>query len=455
MPTWERPRTARTAGGVANTWWKESALASVRERRPGIWEARGYRGRDPLTGRNERVHTTIKAPDRRSALQEANRWEYDLRREDTPTESGTFGDLYDQWTAVNKRRWSPTNTKETEGIKTRYLRELCRLDVTTIRTHGLDVFYAALEERGGRCTNRPCPPTRCTKHGPRCRRVGCRTPCVTHKGACAGWTPCATQPCEHGAPLSPATVRRVHVAVHAALEQAVAWGWIGRNPADHVSLTEVDQIETLSPELDDFVRMLAATETVDPRLAVFELVAASTGARRGAIHALRWSDLDLDSGVYAFPRVAVIVAGGVVIQTARRTKRSGAGVLDAYTLAMLRTHRTSMCETALAAGTTLDPEALVFSDHPQGLAPWRPDSTTRRFGVIRDEAGLPHIKLKALRNFMATQLLNAGVNPKTVARRGGWRKVATMLDTYARSLTHSETAAADTMGNILRNGTAK
>jgi hypothetical protein len=50
---------------------------------------------------------------------------------------------------------------------------------------------------------------------------------------------------------------------------------------------------------------------------------------------------------------------------------------------------------------------------------------------------------------MATQLLGAGVDPKVVAQRGGWSKVATMLDRYAHALPVNDRAAADVLGQML------
>lgn len=50
---------------------------------------------------------------------------------------------------------------------------------------------------------------------------------------------------------------------------------------------------------------------------------------------------------------------------------------------------------------------------------------------------------------MATQLLGAGVDPKVVAQRGGWSKVATMLDRYAHALPVNDRAAADVLGEML------
>jgi hypothetical protein len=50
---------------------------------------------------------------------------------------------------------------------------------------------------------------------------------------------------------------------------------------------------------------------------------------------------------------------------------------------------------------------------------------------------------------MATQLLGAGVDPKVVAQRGGWSKVATMLDRYAHALPVKDRAAAEVLGGLL------
>ena len=91
-------------------------------------------------------------------------------------------------------------------------------------------------------------------------------------------------------------MHRIHVVVHAALQQAVSWGWIDRNPADHADPREVLQEEIEPPEDVDIIRILVEAEALDPRLALYLMVSAETGARRGAMHALRWNYLDLSSG---------------------------------------------------------------------------------------------------------------------------------------------------------------
>jgi integrase len=101
-------------------------------------------------------------------------------------------------------------------------------------------------------------------------------------------------------------------------------------------------------------------------------------------------------------------------------------------VAALSAHHDRQVERAAAAGVALPADAYVFSDDVLGQQPWRPDSTSRKYRHLRWwVAGLSESRLHDLRHFMATQLLGAGVDPKVVAQRGGWSKVATMLDRYA------------------------
>jgi integrase len=123
--------------------------------------------------------------------------------------------------------------------------------------------------------------------------------------------------------------------------------------------------------------------------------------------------------------------------------------LSPYCVAALVAHQASQAVTAQMAGGHLPADAHVFSDDPLGERPWRPDSTDRKFRQLRSEIGMDEIRLHDFRHYMATTLLAAGVDPKTVAQRGGWSKVATMLDRYAHALPASDRNAADAIGDIL------
>jgi integrase len=426
-------------------------MASVRRLASGRWELRVSLGRDPLTGRYRYKSKVVDAADKRDARRQAMAWEVGLGDGQLSGEGGTFGQLCDQWIRHKTRRWSPVTLREHRRIVDRYLGALRDLDVARMGTHTLDVLYAELAARGGRCQRRACPPRPCPDHGPRCQRRGCtRPPCEDHKGRCADWTPCEIHPCRHGRPLSASTVHRIHVVVHAALQQAVTWGWIARNPANHADPGAILEEEIEPPDDVDIVRILAGAEAVDPRLAVYLLLAAETGARRAAMHALRWNYMDLSAGTARFPRVIVLGPDGMVERPASRTKRTGRKVaLSPYSVAALAAHYAEQAEVARAAGAQLPADAYVFSDDPPGQRPWRPESTDRKFRQLRRKVDMETVRLHDLRHYMATRLLAAGVDPKTVAQLGGWTKVATMLDRYAHAQPVNDRAAADAIGAIL------
>jgi integrase len=426
-------------------------VGTVREIRPGRWELRVPLPKDPLTGERQRLSRTVDADGERDAERKLAALVAEIDA-GTPTRSpGTFGDLAEQWMDVKARRWSPGTLREHQRIVRRNLTPLHDIDVAKISTHTLDLLYGQLAARGGACTNRPCPPRPCPKHGARCRKAKCkRPPCDTHKGTCATWVPCAEHPCRHGGPLSAATVNRIHVVVRAALGQAVKWGWIRTNPAEHAEPGEVLEDEIDPPPVADVLRLLASAAEADARLATFLLVSIVTGARRGAVCALRWSDLDLAAGAARFPRVISIGPDGPVERPASRTKRSGRKVaLDPYAVAALTAHHDEQFAKAMAAGGVLPADSLVFTDDLLGARAWRPDSTSRKFRMLRDGLNLDDVRLHDLRHFMATALLDAGVNPKVVAQRGGWTKVATMLDRYAHAMPATDRAAADVLGGLI------
>ena len=150
-------------------------------------------------------------------------------------------------------------------------------------------------------------------------------------------------------------------------------------------------------------------------------LAATTGARRSQLIAVHWSDVDLDAGTITFAR-AILDGGPDVGLVERGTKtgrkwkvRSGAGDSGPAPVVPVRVRRTSRCRA-----DKLSREAYVFASEPDGSVSWRPDKVTGSLGEAALEgADLDGVRLHDLRHYVATQLLGAGVDPRTVAGRLG------------------------------------
>jgi integrase len=100
------------------------------------------------------------------------------------------------------------------------------------------------------------------------------------------------------------------------------------------------------------------------------------------------------------------------------------------------------------AGVKRQRDAFVFSHDPDGSEPWRPDSTSRAFRVLRHEVGLDHVRLHDLRHFVATRLLAAGIDVRTVSGRLGHSLTSTTLNVYAAFLPDADQRAAEVIGRL-------
>ena len=229
--------------------------------------------------------------------------------------------------------------------------------------------------------------------------------------------------------------------------QGVRWGWLPRNPASSASPPRVPTPDVRPPSPAELARLFAAAGDADPDLADFILLAAATGARRSELVALQWSDVDLDAGRVCISRAIVAGPDGLV---AKDTKTHAARrvSLDATCVAALAAHRRRADERASVCGRSLPPDAFVFSNEVDGSVAWYPDSASRSFTRLCRRAGVSGVRPHDLRHYVATRLLSAGVDVRTVAGRLGHRNAATTLNVYSHFLVEADRQAADVLGRI-------
>jgi len=93
-------------------------------------------------------------------------------------------------------------------------------------------------------------------------------------------------------------------------------------------------------------------------------------------------------------------------------------------------HRTRTEKAAASTGRVVDPDDQIFTSDPEGRRPGRPELVTRRWERLRARSDLAHMRIHDLRHFVATQLLTAGIDVRTVANRLGHASTSTTLDIY-------------------------
>lgn len=226
---------------------------------------------------------------------------------------------------------------------------------------------------------------------------------------------------------APATVVKVKAYLSSAFSQAMRWEWIDKDPTKLVRAPSIPNRRPLIPTVDEVVRVLrAAEESSTPEMGRAIWLAATTGVRRGELCALRVSDFRLDGDAGQVTVERALSAEEVWTTKNRRWRDIG---LDALTVAVVRQQVAYLTARAQQAGTVLPVDAYLFSDHPRGEVPWKPDRVSRAFyRLTRQEGVVAHFH--QLRKFMESHGLAAGFSVAEVAHQGG-HDPAVLLRHYA------------------------
>lgn len=364
----------------------------IRDRGAG-YEVRVYMGVDPFTGK-KRYKTKVCR-----TKAEANKVLKGLIAQSLKpsTSDHTFGELVVEWLAISDL--SPTTRSAYDAYLSAYILPVfgtTKLD--KVSASKIDQFYLALRQRG----------------------------------------------------LAPATVHKAHVIIHRVLQQGVKYRWINENAADFVSVPSIPRHTITPPSPAEVGALIDLATKKDKDYGCFLRVAASSGARRGELCGLHWSDVNLTMGAIVISKSVVL--GGKKkppVERGTKTGNSRRVVLDGDTVDILRLHHQRALDRAGQFGTFLPSTAYVFSHEPDGSKPWRPDNVTTKFMALRNQMGL-EVRLHDLRHFVATQALAANIPARNVAGRLGHARTSMTTDVYADWVPQSDDDTAKTMGDILR-----
>jgi integrase len=232
--------------------------------------------------------------------------------------------------------------------------------------------------------------------------------------------------------LSPSSVRRFHSVLHAALDRAVKWGTIASNPADRATPPGLNRASVSAPQTADVQRIIAAAERSSPELGLAIVLAAVTGARRGEVCALRWSDVNWDRRLLTIAR-SLTEIDGVATEGPTKTHQRRDVALDDALLAILKKRRADQEGYAAMVGAVLVADPFILSPVATGAAPFIPDTLTDYYKRTAKQLGIA-THFHELRHFAATTAIGTGADVRTVAGRLGHADPSITLRVYAHAV---------------------
>ena len=170
---------------------------------------------------------------------------------------------------------------------------------------------------------------------------------------------------------------------------------------------------------------------------VFFFIAYFTGARKGEIYALKWSDIK--GNVLSISR-SVNQKVGRIVETLPKNSSS------------IRTLQIPMAlEVVLKEQKQRQMKDKNFTDDYRicgGIDCIRDSTVCNKGFDFADKAGLPHIRLHDFRHSHASLLASEGINIQEIARRLGHSNVEMTWNTYSHLYPHEEERAVSVLDKI-------
>ena len=251
----------------------------------------------------------------------------------------------------------------------------------------------------------------------------------------------------NGRPRSNRTILHAFRILRAALAAAVRRELIRKNPADHVEPITAPHKEVSILKADDIQTVLAVLRgtTIFPVAAL----AIATGARRSELLALRWQDIDLQTGSLRIEHSLEQIRGSLRLKAPKTKAGKRVVSLPAFAVELLNGHRKEQLELRMKLGMGKPADDGYVFCNADGK-PVSPNYFSIMWARAVRRAGLPAVTFHSLRHSHASALINSGMDVVRVSRQLGHSNANITLGTYAHCFRDADQEAAEVMSKVLR-----
>ena len=248
-------------------------------------------------------------------------------------------------------------------------------------------------------------------------------------------------------PLSHSTYRACVNVLSMGLNYAVSKKKLAFNPIVNVKRLKGRTKPIIAYSMQEIKLLLDNLSTY--RLYAFFYLACHTGARRGELVALRWSDLNFNNQTLSINKTRGKSNG---IDYEEDTTKNENGMrsieLSSDTVEILKAHKERQNLEQMVFGNAWQDTGYIFTkEDGSPIDPTRPYFIFKR---ALQELNLRNEPLHVLRHTHITELLRSGISPHIVAFRVG-DTVPTILETYASVIALDDRLSADTFTERVRS----
>lgn len=237
--------------------------------------------------------------------------------------------------------------------------------------------------------------------------------------------------------------------INVMFNQAVNWELIDVNPNTKVKKMKKDKTEQKFYDLEQVNKLLSCLKQENIKYRALITLALDSGARRGEICALKWNDLDFNTGSLKIDNSLKVVKGVVDEKKAKTESSNRIIYLTSATLDVLKEYKEWQDNCIKNLGKNWKNENRIFTDEFGGYM--SPGTCYSIFTKITKKHNLEHIRFHDLRHTSASLLIHKGMNFKAVSQRLGHSNINITNNIYTHIFESDKIESAFVLDEIFKN----
>lgn len=248
--------------------------------------------------------------------------------------------------------------------------------------------------------------------------------------------------------LSPASILRYLNIVKSVLNMAVKLQIIPESPANSARLilpkAQKPAIEIFTKQ--EAAQMLKCLEDEPLQYQVLIQLAIMTGARRGELVGLKFSDIDYNTKRIKIERSAQQLTGQPITTKPPKDYETRTITVSPYCIELIKQLQAEKEQERAKQSDAWNGDEWLFTKADGSIM--HPQTPTKWFSDFLDKNGLKHRKFHSLRHTSATLLLYGGANIKQVQNRLGHCDIET-TNKYLHYIAEADEESANILQDML------
>lgn len=254
---------------------------------------------------------------------------------------------------------------------------------------------------------------------------------------------------EKGKELSYSSKYDYYKIVNAMFNQAIKWEFVDKNPNLKAHKPKKDIVERKFYNLEQVNQLLSCLDNESIKYKALIRLALDSGARRGEISALRWSDLNFETRTLKIDNSLKVINGVVDEKKAKTNSSNRIIFLSEETINVMKAYKEWQDNYILEMGSKWKGTDRIFTaDNGEHM---NPSTCYKVFTKITKKYGLEHIRFHDIRHTSASLMISQGANLKAVSERLGHASINITSDIYTHTFESDRLKCANIFDKITKN----